>query len=297
MPKTLFVYNLWWAFGSNLLNTKWAMIHAVKNGYEFFYKYNFNKIFPGGSIEFYFEPISTIAEKDLKEEELVQYLLIKDTLPSEERYSYKPDHFNSVEDFHQDLMKKIYKPNERVRSFIDNNNLICKLRSENKGYIGVHIRLGDKIAGPDKETDYIDLNVYMNACLAIRRQTNLNTIVICSDTNEAIEIMHGYNEQLDEKFEMYWNEEKRCSNNWQDSLTHRVNCNLVEQDELVSEYFTCFINFQLLLEASILVGNFDSGFILAAVEYRNNGYDVNVNTKNPPMWKGAQINREGNITF
>jgi hypothetical protein len=54
--------------------------------------------------------------------------------------------------------------------------------------------------------------------------------------------------------------------------------------ELEREYITCFINFQLLLEAQVLVGNFDSGFILAAVEYRNNGIDINVNDKNPPRW-------------
>jgi hypothetical protein len=34
----------------------------------------------------------------------------------------------------------------------------------------------------------------------------------------------------------------------------------------------------------VLIGNFDSGFILAAVEYRNNNKDINVN-KNPPLWR------------
>ena len=287
--KTLFVYNLWWAFGSHLLHIKWAKIHAIKNGYDFFYRYNVNRIFPNKTIEYYFEPISTVAEADLGPEDLVQYLLIWKDLDPIERYAYKPDTFRTVEDFHQSVMRDIYRPNQYVRTIVDNNATIRVLRSNKQPYIGVHIRLGDKVNGPDKETEYIDLNVYMNHCIRIRETTGINTIVICSDTNEGVDIMKGYNDQLGEagypRFEMLWNEdEQRCKNTWTDSVTHRANCNVMSIDKLEKEYITCFINFQLLLEAEILVGNFDSGFILAAVEHRNNGKDINVNTTNPPKW-------------
>lgn len=289
MRKTLFVYNLWWAFGSHLLHIKWAKIHAIKNGYEFFYRYNVNRIFPNKTIEYYFEPISTIAENLIEPENLVQYLTIWKGLDPAERYAYKPDNFETVEAFHQDTIQQIYKPNQYVIQIINNNDTIKVLRKNEIPYIGVHIRLGDKVNGPDKETDYIDLNVYLNHCLQIRNDTGISTIVICSDTDDAINVMRGYNDQLIQlghtKFNILWNEdEKRCKNVWSDSVTHRANCNLLSVDELEKEYITCFINFQLLLEAEILVGNFDSGFILAAAEYRNNGKDINVNTKNPPKW-------------
>ena len=289
MKKTLFVYNLWWAFGSHLLHIKWAKIHSIKNGYEFFYRYNVNRIFPNKTIEYYFDPISTIEESVLEPEDLVQYLLVWKDLDPQERYAYKPDNFNTVEDFHQSVLQEIYRPNQYVRQIINNNAIIQVLRTSRASYIGVHIRLGDKVNGPEKETEYIDLNVYFNHCLQIRQRTGINTIVICSDTDEAIDIMKGYNEQLEQAgyqcFTMLWNEdEKRCKNVWTDSVTHRANCNTMSIAELEKEYITCFINFQLLLEAEILVGNFDSGFILAAVEYRNNGKDINVNTQNPPKW-------------
>jgi len=296
MKKTLFVYNLWWAFGSHLLHIKWARIHAIKNGYEFFYKYNVNRIFPDKTIEYYFEPISTVAESSLEPEDLVQYLSVWKDLDPWERYAYKPDNFDTVEEFHQSVLQSFYRPNTRTIRFIDNNPTILSLRKSGAPYIGVHIRLGDKVSGPEKETDYIDLNVYINHCIQIRNTTGINKIVICSDTFEALDVMKGYNDQLVEGghggFEMVWNEdEKRCSNQWTDSVTHRANCNTIPPEELEKEYITCFINFQLLLEAEILVGNFDSGFILAAVEYRNNGKDINVNTANPPRWGIA--NRSG----
>jgi hypothetical protein len=289
MKKTLFVYNLWWAFGSHLLHIKWAKIHAIKNGYDFFYKYNVNRIFPNKTIEYYFESISSIEERLLEPENLVQYLTIWKELDPAERYAYKPDSFHTVEEFHQSIMQQIYRPNQYVRQIIDDNAMIKVLRTNKELYIGLHIRLGDKVNGPEKETEYIDLNVYLNHCIRIRETTGINTIVICSDTDEAIRVMVGYNEQLEQTghrtFNMLWNEdEKRCQNVWTDSVTHRANCNLLSTDELEKEYITCFINFQLLLEAEMLVGNFDSGFILAAVEYRNNGKDINVNTFNPPKW-------------
>ena len=230
--KTLFVYNLWWAFGSHLLHIKWARIHSIKNGYEFFYRYNVNRIFPNKTIEYYFEPISTIAESELEPEDLVQYLLIWKELDPWERYAYKPERFDTVEEFHQSVLQEFYRPNQRILQIINNNKTVQTVRNNKTPYIGVHIRLGDKVNGPDKETEYIDLNEYMNHCIRIRNSTGINTIVICSDTNEALDIMKGYNDQLIESgyrgFEMLWNEdEKRCSNHWSDSVTHRANCNTI----------------------------------------------------------------------
>jgi hypothetical protein len=40
MVDVLIVNDLWFAFGSHLLNIKWAMMYALKRGYKFYYKYN-----------------------------------------------------------------------------------------------------------------------------------------------------------------------------------------------------------------------------------------------------------------
>jgi hypothetical protein len=58
----------------------------------------------------------------------------------------------------------------------------------------------------------------------------------------------------------------------------------MSNEELEREYFAGFFNFEYLLNAYAIVGNWDSCFILTAVEYRRNPLDHNINTANPPRW-------------
>jgi hypothetical protein len=288
--RILYVHCLWWAFGSHLLNIKWAMIHAIKNNYLFFYRDNNNQVFVNDRITTYFEDLSDIDENYLITNDIFygdcviydKIITMEELIP--ERFSYKPESFNSIKEFHQHLMKKIYRPNDFVKDNINNNNLIKHLRDNKIQYIGMHIRLSDKVSGPNKETEYIDLKNYLDECIKIRNNCGINNIVICSDTDYGIEFIKAENDKLENRFNIYYNNEHRADNNWKCSATHIINNSFVDKDILVQEYLICFINFQLLLEANILVGNFDSGFILSAVEYRNNGIDINVNKVNPPMY-------------
>jgi len=172
--------------------------------------------------------------------------------------------------------------------------LITRLRENNTKYIGVHIRLSDKVSGPCKETDFIDLKYYMEECLNLREKNDINNIVICSDTDFGIESFIQENEKLENKFTIYFNKEHRAKNEWSNSAVHIIHSTVLDKNILMNEYLVCFINFQLLLEAEVLVGNLDSGFIQAAVEYRNNNIDVNVNKKNPPLWGIKGIEKKYN---
>jgi len=295
----LYVYNLWWAFGGHLLNIKWAMIHSVKNNYHFYYKDNRNQIFINNRIDTYFENISSIDEEYLQKHD-IKYgdcILYNDStykLNIKEQFSFKPDAFETIEEFHQSLLQKIYKPNQFVKNYIDSNELIICLRSNKIKYIGLHIRLSDKVNGPSKESEFIDLKYYLDECLFLRDKYDINNIVICSDTDFGIETIKELNKKLKRKFNLYYNIEPRADNDWKKSASYIISTTPLDKEMLIKEYLTCFINFQLLLEADVLVGNYDSGFLLSAVEYRNNGIDVNVNKINPPLWGIKGIEKKWN---
>jgi hypothetical protein len=285
--KILYVRDLWWAFGAHLLNIKWAMIHALKNNYYFLYRDNINQVFLNDRVDTYFENFSDVDEEylvkhDLKFGDAILYEKLNINL--EERCLYKPDEYNTIQDFHESLMKKIYRPNPFVLNNINQNPLIKLIRDTNLKYIGLHIRLGDKVSGPNKETEFIELKNYLDECVILRERYDINTIIICSDTTIGIETIISENNKLDRKFIIYYNNENRATNDWWNSTSNILNTLIIEKELLLANYIVCFINFQLLLEAHVLVGNFDSGFILTAVEYRNNGIDVNVNKKNPPIY-------------
>jgi hypothetical protein len=281
---TLVVEHLWWPFGAHLIHTKWAYIQAIKNGYAFFYKKNHCRVFfRGDTVHHYYEDISTIKESDIDPEKVEKYIYSRAYL--EERYAFKPDNYSSVEEFHQDLLHKIYKPNEYVRNILNNNQLYRKIKDENLKYIGMHIRLSDKVWGPSMETNYIDMKLYADKCIELCNTHNINHIVLCCDTYEAVEYIIGYNESLNNDITILYNtDETRCPNDFRESAVWRIQSGYMSNEELEREYFAGFFNFEYLLNAYAIVGNWDSCFILAAVEYRRNPLDYNINTWNPPRW-------------
>lgn len=279
---TLIASNLWWPFGAHLLHVKWAFIRAIKNGYHFFYKTNSSRVFfLGDTVHHYYEDISTIKESDITEK--VEYIYLQEH--NEERYMYKPDNFESVELFHQDLLRKIYKPNEYVRNVINANTLYRRLIDNKLQYIAVHIRLSDKVWGPSMETNYIDIKLYIDKSIELCRAHEIKYIVLCTDTREAVEYIVSYHKWLNTDITLLYNEDEyRCPNDFRESAVWRIQSGYMNNDELQKEYFTGFINFEYLLNAFATVGNWDSCFLLAAVEYRLNPLDFNINTENPAKW-------------
>ena len=295
--KTLVVEDLWWPFGAHLLHVKWAYIHAIQNGYAFFYKKNGSRVFfRGNTVHHYYEDISTIQESDIlstergtnvgdgsDSDQIVKYIYTKEHL--EERYLYKPEEYNSVEEFHQSLLHKIYRPNEYVRNIINNNQLYRKIKDTNLKYIGMHIRLSDKVWGPSMETNYIDMKLYADKCLEMCNTYDIKYIVLCCDTNEAVDYITNYNRSLNNDITILFNtDETRCPNDFRESAVWRIQSGYMTNEELEREYFAGFFNFEYLLNAYAIVGNWDSCFILSAVEYRRNPLDYNINTSNPPRW-------------
>lgn len=75
-------------------------------------------------------------------------------------------------------------------------------------------------------------------------------------------------------------------------MVYKLITNLIATpEEMKQEYLTAFVNFEYLLNAQIIVGNWDSCFILMASEYRQNPLDVNINTNNSPKWGHHHLQR------
>jgi hypothetical protein len=284
MTTTLVIEDLWWPFGAHLIHAKWAYIQAIKNGYAFFYKKNGSRVFfRGNTVHHYYDDVSTIQESDIDPEKVEKYIYSRAYL--EERYAFKPDTFSSVEEFHQDLLHKLYKPNDYVRGIVNNNVLYRKIKDENLKYIGMHIRLSDKVWGPSMETNYIDMKLYADKCIELCNTHDIKYIVLCCDTNEAVEYITNYNASLNNDITILYNtDETRCPNDFRESAVWRIQSGYMSNEELEREYFAGFFNFEYLLNAYAIVGNWDSCFILAAAEYRRNPLDYNINTWNPPKW-------------
>lgn len=281
MSKPVLICNdLWWPFGAQLLHIKWAYIYALYNNYDFFYKYNKFPVFPNGSIEYYYKEIKNVDENDLENREKIYYNPNGIDHNLNVRGHYFPNEYKDTNEFHSDILKKIYCPNEYTQSTINRNVLVQYLKNNQIRYIAVHLRLGDKVDGDCKETNFIPLQKYMETCIEIKEKYCLNTIVICSDTSDGLEEFLKINNG---EFEILFNDEKRCKNTWQDSLVHRVNKGYSDKDELEIEYLNCFVNYEFLLNSEIIVGNWDSGFCLVPVEIRNNKKDVNI-CDNIPLW-------------
>lgn len=271
--------NIWWPFGAHLCNTKYMVLTALNNNVKFYYNKNNFLPFKDGLITTFFEKMSNCSESDLHNPENTIFYGCKHFESSPfykiKNFLYYPSNFSNAEEYHQSVLKMLYRPNKQVLEYINSNKTIQK--TQNMKYIGLHIRLSDKTSGPNKETEPISLEKYIDKCIQVRTETGISDIVVCCDTVYALEMVIQMNSTLNPPFNIHYNEdETRCQNTWQDSVVERVRTNKMSFEDAYKEYLTCFINFELLLRSEIAVGNFDSGFIFNAVEMRNNGRDINV---------------------
>ena len=277
-PKTvLMAKNFWWPFGSHLLHMKWAYIYALEQNCDFFYKYNNSLVFPNGSIEYYYENISTIAERELDERVKSDYNPNGIEHNLNVRGHFVPSPYTHALDFHSCILKQLYKPTEHVKKAININPLVCHLREHDIKYIALHIRLGDKVNGPSKETNYIPLEQYFDRCKDAKQKYGLTTIVVCSDTSDGLNEIIRLNNDNGNMFEILSNAENRNQNVWNESIVQKVKDGYDNAIGLEIEYLKCFINFEYLLNSQIIIGNWNSCFCLVPVEMRNNGIDIDVN--------------------
>jgi hypothetical protein len=286
MVAILVLENIWWPFGSHMLNTKYEVMYAINNGIPFYYKNNNALVFQNGLLTTYFEDFSQVTEEDLhnKDNEVFYGPDAFQRSPYCKNMGrlYFPSDYPDLASYHQSVLRMIYRPNAMVKEYVENCHIIQSTRDMK--YIGLHIRMGDKTQGPGKETNSIPVETYMEKCLKARDSTGISNLVVCSDTSYALEEVQRINTTLEYPFTIHYNqEEKRSQNTWQDAVVVKVRDNRMSAEEAKQEYLTCFVNFELLLRSEIAVGNFDSGFIYTAVEMRNNGKDMNV-AEHPPMF-------------
>ena len=278
------IVNLWWPFGAHILHVKWSMIRAMYNNANFIYDTNVNVVFPNGDVSYYFEKwsdipcnddeIITIEPFDARERSHVPRILTEYVAPG----------YNTIEDMHSDILRRrVYVPSPMVREHLASHAFLKTIHNLDGKYICMHVRWSDKIQGPDKETDFIPLTVYLDACDEVRMNTGIQTVVVCSDTYEAVSEIKKVNDDPKYGFNVLYDEnEIRSKNTSHDSVVQRGNNGRMTFDQLRSEYLACFVNMELLINSASVVGNYDSGFCLVAVQMRNKpDSDKNVNMNKP----------------
>ena len=123
---------------------------------------------------------------DLEEYEKIKQLRVN-------RYLFRYN-INNVLDKLKIMFKKMWKLNKKTTYII--NSTIGYLF--NQKYIGIHIRLGDKIGKFDKdtaETTYPELDKIPKIIKLIKKKDNsINTIFIATDDYEAVEKLNQYKE-------------------------------------------------------------------------------------------------------
>lgn len=281
--KCFYIENVWWPFGAHILHVKWAILRAMYNNAKFVYNKNSATVFPSGNVEHYFESWNDVPSPD------DETIVIEVAEPHKESHilrEYVAPNYNTVEEMHMDILRnRVYRPSEMVREYLSTHSFLNMVRNLPSKYIAMHVRWSDKIQGSGKETQYIPLTVYLDACVDARGKTGINTLVICSDTYEAITELLKLNMESKYTFDIMYDEnELRSKNTAQDSVVFRGHHGQLSFQQLESEYMTCFVNIEILLHAAVVIGNYDSCFCLIAVQMRNTpGMDKNVNTK-PPIF-------------
>ena len=268
MPA-LVVNDLWWPFGAHLLHVKLRKIYAIVNGLKFYYKHNNYPVFPDGNVEYYFAPWSDNIDGETDFCTIQQDIwTINFPVPPE---------YKNIEDFHSKTLAALYHPSANIKEYIINHPFLKKLVPDT--YIAMHVRWTDKTAGPAAETNMIDVSVYLDKCVQIRKETGIANLVICSDTHDAIAKIEELNKSDCYNFNLMYNaDEVRSRNDPSDAFVQKVDTLTLEERELV--YKECFINMETLIQSYAIVANFDSGFALVAVQIRNKiGRDVNVQNR------------------
>lgn len=189
--------------------------------------------------------------------------------------------YNTIEEMHSDILRRrVFRPSQMVREHLATHDFLNTIKTLDGKYICMHVRWSDKIEGSAKETDFIPLAVYLDACNDVRQKTGVETIVVCYDTYEAVSELRKINEDPIYGFNIIHDEsEIRSKNTSQDSVVYRGKNGQMTFNQLRSEYLTCFVNMEVLINAASVVGNYDSCFCLVAVQIRNRpDTDKNVNT-------------------
>jgi hypothetical protein len=147
------------------------------------------------------------------------------------------------------LLKKIYKLNDTYKNYLEE-----KLTNINglNDYAAIHIRRGDKVKGPMKESNFIETKQYFD--ILEKSDYKGNNIFISTDSPDALNeciSLYGNKYNL-----LYDNTEIRHDGYPYKVIVNSLNITETSHEELI----TAFKNFEILKNSNVLVGTPASWF-------------------------------------
>jgi hypothetical protein len=166
-------------------------------------------------------------------------------------------------EYRSKLMREIYKPNKKFTDDISKHILKYLPFLENEKYIAIHIRRGDKTAGPWKESDPISVQQYLKS-LKEYVDKNIDYPIIAyviTDSEEVIKEISA-NVELYEKCNIFlkWdqNETRR------DGYSYKLYKYGYNDTDRVDEIFTFMKNLYIMQLAIKLIGSRMSFYFITA---------------------------------
>ena len=226
---------------------------------------------PDRSWTYYFEPTIPIAtSNNLPRIDMKNYNMT--IIPETKK------HFNKFQ-YRSDLMKKIYVPKQEFISIVKNHiqqNLPDLLKNE---YGLIHIRRGDKVTGPWRETQIIQIDRYLDELkkwLNNNPQNNTFNVYIMTDNDDVIKEIQSKQEEhtlLGIKF-IWDNTEIR-----RDGYSYKLYKHGYSDDEKVNEMITNMKNLWLMEHAKVMIGA-RSSFLFITGELLNGNPGISLENNN-----------------
>lgn len=304
----LYCKNIWWPFGSHLIHAMYRKIYSDMHGYKFLYTKNEHPAYSlyGGSIFELFASMSDITDSEIIEfadknysqqaDHLNLFLLkftdnkqFEDSAPvnfntdicTTKWHEFKPDHFNTIEEYRADVMRKLAEPSNKIKEHLETIPFIKEVSKLDRDYIAVHIRWTDKVNGWCTETEFYDVDVYFKHALELREKYKTNNIVLNCDNVEALDKFISYNTNNKLNFNLYYDKQENLPiNDWKECVFQKWaldKCNNV--DTLVNDLLNGFKIYKTIFEANSVVCNHFSNMALVPCIARNCNRDVNISNK------------------
>lgn len=263
--------NLWWPFGAHIWHVALAKIHARRRGLRLYYRRNDCALFPRGEVEHYFEPFGDVTDAEV-EAAAASGTLVHHLADDNIARGYVPDGYGDIRAYHAEVLRSVFRPSPRIAALLSEHRFLAAVRALGGRYIAMHIRWGDKVAGASRETEMVDVGVYLDLCAAGRARSGVNALVVCADTVDGVDAVVRRNAEGGYGFDVVFDaEETRPENDWTKSFVERVRHRdpALTPERMELEYLTCFSIMHILIECEALVGNYDSLMCMIPAKIRN----------------------------
>jgi hypothetical protein len=143
----------------------------------------------------------------------------------------------------------------------------------------------DKVKGIAAETEFYDVDTYLNNAINLRKKTGINTVVLVCDNIDAVNSFNKLNSEEIYKFDVIYDTgENLPENKWYNSTFQRSSLNVASKHELHNDLLNGFKIYQILFNATAIIGNFDSNMCAAPATARNSDLDINITGRGLGRW-------------